>query len=88
MKVATSGLAPILARVGRGRVRVSVAVEVPGQVPFVTHEEKLLPKDLPKVWLFEAPITWPKDARRIAVVAEELGTGGVGGAMADLSAVR
>ena len=36
------------------------------------------------VWYYEAGITWPKEATRVSVTVEELGTGFAGGAVAAL----
>ncbi|MEO6326177.1 MAG: hypothetical protein ABIT01_12395 [Thermoanaerobaculia bacterium] len=85
VKVLIREIRPLLARVGDGRMRVSVAVEIPGQEPFVTHDEQALPKDVKDGWLLELPMVWPKGATRMAVVAEELATGSSGTAMLDLT---
>lgn len=85
VRVLVRDILPLLARLGEGRMRVSVAVEIPGEIPFVTHDERVLQKDLKDGWLLELPMVWPKGARKIAVVAEELASGSVGSATLDLA---
>lgn len=75
VKVTLADLKPLLDRTGAPRMRVSVAVEIPGSIPFVWHEERDLPGDYGKGWIFEMPIEWPDGAQRIGVVVEELRTG-------------
>lgn len=88
VSVPLADITPLLARVGRGRMRVSLAVDVPGDVPFVTHAEVPLGKAPGAGWVYEAPMVWPKDAKTVAVVVEELATGTVATARALLAGVR
>jgi hypothetical protein len=80
-----AAIAEALERVGPPRVRVTVAVEIPGKTPFVSHEDVSLDHSGEgSVWYYEAGITWPKEATRVSVTVEELGTGFAGGAVAAL----
>ena len=78
-------IADALERIGPARLRVTVAVEIPGKPPFVSHED-VAPEHSGEggVWYYEAGITWPKEATRVSVTVEELGTGLTGGAVAEL----
>jgi hypothetical protein len=80
-----AAIADALERVGPPRVRVTIAVEIPGRNPFVSHED-VTPEHSGEgsVWYYEANITWPKEATRVSVTVEELGTGFAGGAVAAL----
>ncbi len=68
------------------KVRVTIAVEVEGaKEPFVTHDEVNAPRmGEGTLWSYDAPITWPKKGRRVAVTVEELRTGSRGTAALDL----
>lgn len=80
-----AAIAEALERVGPARVRVTVAVEIPGKTPFVSHEDVTLDHSGEgSVWYYEAGITWPREATRVSVTVEELGTGSAGGAVAAL----
>lgn len=85
VKATLVDLKPLLDRTGDPRMRLSVAVEIPGSVPFVWHEERDLPETYGKGWIFEMPIEWPDGAERIGVVVEELRTGLWAGSRGDLS---
>ena len=70
---------------GPGRVRVTVAVEHAKGAPFTHSEETDLDDSGGGTrWAYEAPITWPPEATRIAVTIEELKTGARGSGVADL----
>jgi hypothetical protein len=72
-------IASTLDKLGGAHVRVTVAVEMEGGQPFVTHEEMDAARDdAGNRWTYEAPLTLPKQARRIAVTVEELKTGAQG----------
>lgn len=78
------GLKDLLARTEAPVMRVSVAVEVPGGVPFVFHTQRAVPRPVGKGWIYEAPIEWPEGATKMSVVAEELSTGSWGSALGSL----
>ena len=79
------GIAPALDRVGPGRVRVTIAVERGGFQPFVSSEEVDLAREgSGTTWLYNAPLEWPSDARRVSVRVEEQKTGTFGTATAEL----
>ena len=80
-----AAIAEALERVGPPRARVTVAVEIPGKTPFVSHEDVAIEHSGEgSVWYYEAGITWPREATRVSVTVEELGTGLAGGAVAAL----
>ena len=80
-----AAIAEALERVGPPRARVTVAVEIPGKTPFVSHEDVPIEHSGEgSVWYYEAGITWPREATRVSVTVEELGTGLAGGAVAAL----
>jgi hypothetical protein len=77
--------AEALARVGPARARVTLAVKTDDPTPFVTSEELELDKSgAGTVWTYEVPMTWPKQARRVSVLVEELRTGLFGSASTEL----
>lgn len=79
------GIASALERVGPGRVRVTIAVERGGFQPFVSSEEVDLAREgAGTTWLYNAPLEWPSDARRVSVRVEEQKTGTFGTATAEL----
>jgi hypothetical protein len=79
------GIASALDRVGPGRVRVTIAVERGGFQPFVSSEEVDLAREgSGTTWLYNAPLEWPSDARRVSVRVEEQKTGTFGTATAEL----
>ena len=83
-----AGITPALEKLGAGRVRVTIAVEVPGSAPFVSHDEADLDHSSGgTIWLYEAKINWPLEATRVAVTVEELKTGARGTGIADLPKV-
>ncbi len=68
-----TGLREVLSPVGLGQMRVTIVVEVEDGLPFVHHQELDLDWDQVKTfWTFGAPLKWPKDASRLAVVVEEI----------------
>jgi hypothetical protein len=78
-------IASALDRVGPGRVRVTIAVERGGFKPFVSAEEVDLAREgAGTTWLYNAPLEWPADARRVSVRVEEQKTGTFGTATAAL----
>lgn len=88
VKVDLGRLREALETLGGARFRVTMAVEIKGREPFITHDEKEVPLGEGSVWTYEAPIQWQPGATRIAVVAEELATGVWGVAKADLPRAR
>jgi hypothetical protein len=80
-------IAEALDTLGPGRVRVTVAVEVTKGKPFTQSEEADLDHSgQGAIWSYEANITWPPEATRVAVTIEELKTGAHGSAVAELPA--
>jgi hypothetical protein len=78
-------IASALDRVGPGRVRVTIAVERGGFQPFVSSEDVDLAREgAGTTWLYNAPLEWPSDARRVSVRVEEQKTGTFGTATAEL----
>jgi len=68
-------LRALLSPLDLGRLRVTVVVEIENGPPFINHQE--IDLDWGKtmdVWRFGAGIKWPKKAKRMAVVVEELVT--------------
>ena len=85
----TADFAPIedaLEIVETARMRVTIAVEVEGaKEPFVSHDEVSAPRTGEgSLWSYDAPISWPKKGRRVAVTVEELQTGSRATAVIDL----
>lgn len=75
-RVTLSSLREVLERLGGGRLRVTVLVEVPGTESVPHHEEVAIPAGgFAEVWALRTPILLPKGATRAAVVVEELSTG-------------
>ncbi len=70
----------------RGRFRVTVAVELAKEEPFVHQEEFVqeVKEGAGTVWTYEAPIRLPKEAERISVLVEELQTGAWGIAVVEV----
>ncbi len=74
-----------LAKVGPGRMRVTLAVRAPGMQPFVHHEQVDLAREGNGTeWTYVFPLEWPPEATRVALTIEELKTGARGTAAADL----
>jgi len=69
--------------VGEGAIvplRLSLAVDLGGGEPFTSSEEvDWRPES--SSWRYQLPLTWPSEARRIAVVVEEISTGSTGAAV-------
>ncbi len=67
------------------RARVTIAVETDDPTPFF-HTEELDVKRSGEgtVWTYETPMTWPRSARRVTVLVEELQSGLFGTAAAEL----
>jgi hypothetical protein len=84
----TTDLAEAIATLSRKagtRARVTIAVETDDPVPFVQSEE--VEPDASgeaTMWTYEAPMIWPKSARRVSVLVEELHSGLFGSAMTEL----
>ena len=75
-RVTLSSLREVLARLGGGRLRLTVLAEVPGQETTPHHEEVAVPATgFADVWALKTPILLPREAARVAVVVEELSTG-------------
>jgi hypothetical protein len=81
-----AGLTDVLAVLGKARLRVTVAVEITGKEPFFTHREEEMepPAKENASWAYRVPLTWPPEARQVAVIVEELATGIWGAASMDL----
>jgi hypothetical protein len=78
-------IASALDRVGPGRVRVTVVVERSGFQPFVSSEDVDLARDGGgATWLYNAPLEWPSDARRVSIRVDEQKTGTFGTATVEL----
>lgn len=64
-------------------LRVTFAVELEGQLPFVQTDlvegQRLRGTD---AWTYTVPVSFPEEVRKVAVVVEELSTGAWGGALA------
>lgn len=74
-----------LETLGPGLVRVTVAVENTKGAPFTRSEDaELEHSGQGTMWSYEANITWPPDATRVAVTIEELKTGARGSAVVEL----
>jgi hypothetical protein len=86
--VVTTDLGPTvgaLARVGGARARVTLAVETDEATPFLTSQESDVDHSGEgTLWTYEIPITWPREARRVSVLVEELKTGLFGTSSTDL----
>ncbi len=84
----TTDLAPAagaLTKVGAARARVTLAVETDDPTPFLTSQETNVDQSGEgSLWTYEVPMTWPKEARRVSVLVEELKTGLFGSASVDL----
>ena len=79
-------LRPLLRPLALGRIRVTVVVEIQNGAPFVNHQEIDIDWDrMEDVWRFTAGLKWPKRAKRVVVVVEELVSSTWGAAMLDLS---
>ncbi len=75
-RVTLSSLREVLERLGGGRLRLTVLVEVPGVETVPHHEEVAIPATgFADVWTFRTAILLPKGTTRAAVVVEELATG-------------
>jgi hypothetical protein len=84
-RVDLGSLKAALEHLGEVRVRVSVAVEIEGEEPFVTHDVKEIRGNANGTrWVYEAPMQWPARARRVAVRVEELASGAWGAAVVEL----
>jgi hypothetical protein len=76
-----ASLKDVLVLLGKARMRVTVAVEIAGAEPFVTHQEaEADPSREGTNWGYTVPLTWPPEARQVVVVVEELATGAWGAA--------
>ncbi len=74
-----------LAKAGRTRARVTLAVETDDPIPFLTSQEGEVGRTgAGTIWIYEVPMTWPKSAHRVSVLVEELTTGLFGTASVDL----
>jgi hypothetical protein len=79
------GLRPLLSPVDLGRIRVTVVVEIENGSPFIHHQEMAIDwGNMANEWQFSADIKWPKKAKRMAVVVEELVTSTWGAATVEL----
>ncbi|HJW14449.1 MAG TPA: hypothetical protein VJ776_07125, partial [Thermoanaerobaculia bacterium] len=77
--------AEALAKVGPARARVTLAVETDDPTPFLTSEELDLDRSgKGTIWTYEVSMTWPRQARRVSVLVEEIRTGLFGTASTEL----
>jgi len=73
VRVDLGELRDLLSPLDLGKMRVTVVVEIYEGSPFIEHQEIDLHWDrMEDVWSFSAGLKWPKKARRMAVVVEEL----------------
>jgi len=87
VRVDLASLKGVLEALGKARLRISIAVEVEGGEPFLTHDEKQVDAAGELAgWEYRAPLNWPPQARKVAVVVEELASGAWGTAVAILPA--
>ena len=68
-------------------LRLSLAVEIAGGEPFTSSEDVEWTPDSSS-WRYQIPMTWPDEARRIAVLVEELSAGLSGATIVDVPAPR
>jgi hypothetical protein len=79
------GLRATLSPLDLGEVRLTLVVELDGRSPFVSHQEFAVNWDeVHDTWQYESGFRWPKKARRVAVVVEELVTSTWGAVIVDL----
>ena len=79
VRVDFTSLKDVLVLLGKARMRVTVAVEVTGAEPFVSHQEaEADPSQEGTGWSYRVPLTWPPEAKQVVVVVEELATGAWG----------
>ncbi len=72
-------------RAGPTRARVTLAVETDDPVPFLTSQEGNVGRTgAGTIWIYEVPMTWPREAHRVSVLVEELTTGLFGTGSTDL----
>ncbi len=64
-------------------LRLSLAVELSEGEPFTSSEDVDWRPESAS-WRYQLPLTWPREARRIAVVVEELSTGLTGAAIVEI----
>jgi len=64
-------------------LRLAMAVSVKNAPPFTTSEDVEWVPDSTS-WRYQAPLTWPKGAEKIAIVVEEISTGLAGSAVVDI----
>jgi hypothetical protein len=68
-------LRPLLNPLDLGQIRVTVVVEIENGPPFIHHQEIAVDwGQMADQWQFRTDIKWPKKAKRMAVVVEELVT--------------
>ena len=79
-------LRPLLRPLALGKIRVTVVVEIKDGSPFVNHQEIDIDWNrIEDIWRFTAGLKWPKKAKRVAVVVEELVSSTWGATTLDLS---
>ena len=66
-------------------LRLSLAVDLGDGNPFTSAEEVDWKPDSSS-WRYQVPLTWPREARRVAVVVEEVSTGLAGAAIVEMPA--
>jgi hypothetical protein len=79
-----AALAPALGDGAPVHLRVSLAVDLNDSNPFTSSEEVDWVASSTS-WRYQIPMTWPKGARRLAVVVEELSTGASASTIVDLT---
>ena len=75
VKADLTQLAGSLEHIGAPHMRVTLAVEVDGARPFTRQDEMDVRRSgTGGVWTYQVPLSWPTQAKRIAVGVEELQT--------------
>lgn len=83
VRVALAEVRDVIARLGTGKLRVTLLFEAPGAETEPHHEALSLPESgVPTAYTVKIPVSRPETATSVAVVVEELGTGLWGAARA------
>jgi hypothetical protein len=69
-------------------LRLALAVDLGDGEPFTSAEEVDWRRDGGDSWRFQVPLNWPSEARRVAVLVEEVSTGLAGAAIVDVPGAR
>ncbi len=84
VRVGLTRVRPVLESLGKTVLRVTVVVEIKDHEPFVRHETHECSVGAGDEWIYDAPLEWSENVRKVAVVVEELTSGAWGGAVSDL----